>query len=62
MEVSTDLAGFVAVTSLRGLDGIFVPTSLLGMVDAAIGGKVGLNKWLWQKQNWLHVVAQGSCG
>ncbi|HQL56489.1 MAG: 3-dehydroquinate synthase [Myxococcota bacterium] len=41
--VSTDLAGFIAATSLRGLDGIFVPTSLLGMVDAAIGGKVGLN-------------------
>jgi 3-dehydroquinate synthase len=39
----TDLAGFVAATWLRGVRWIAVPTSLLGMVDAAIGGKTGIN-------------------
>ncbi len=41
--VITDLAGFVASVYLRGIDWIAVPTSLLGMVDAAIGGKTGVN-------------------
>ena len=40
---TTDLAGFVASTWLRGIQLIQVPTTLLGMVDAAIGGKTGLN-------------------
>ena len=40
---TTDLAGFVASTWLRGVDLIQVPTTLLGMVDAAIGGKTGVN-------------------
>ncbi|HSL26654.1 MAG TPA: 3-dehydroquinate synthase family protein [Acidimicrobiia bacterium] len=39
----TDLAGFVAATWLRGIEGVMVPTTLLGAVDAAIGGKSGLN-------------------
>lgn len=39
----TDLAGFVAATWLRGIRLITVPTTLLGMVDAAIGGKTGIN-------------------
>ncbi|CAN5259800.1 3-dehydroquinate synthase [soil metagenome] len=39
----TDLAGFVAATWLRGVGLIQVPTTLLGMVDAAIGGKTGIN-------------------
>ena len=38
-----DLAGFVAATSLRGMPWIQVPTSLVAMVDASIGGKVGVN-------------------
>ncbi|MBN2186038.1 MAG: 3-dehydroquinate synthase [Dehalococcoidia bacterium] len=38
-----DLAGFVAATFLRGVPWIQVPTSLLAMVDASIGGKVGVN-------------------
>ncbi len=39
----TDLAGFVAATWLRGVTLINVPSTLLGMVDAAVGGKTGLN-------------------
>jgi len=40
---TTDLAGFVAATWLRGISVIQIPTTLLGMVDAAIGGKTGIN-------------------
>ncbi len=40
---ATDLAGFVAATWLRGVRVVQVPTTLLGMVDAAVGGKTGLN-------------------
>jgi 3-dehydroquinate synthase len=39
----TDLAGFVAATWLRGVRVVQVPTSVLGMVDAAVGGKTGIN-------------------
>ncbi|MGE5831185.1 MAG: 3-dehydroquinate synthase [Micromonosporaceae bacterium] len=39
----TDLAGFVAACWLRGVAWLAVPTSLLGMVDAAVGGKTGVN-------------------
>lgn len=39
----TDLAGFVAATWLRGVRLVQIPTSVLGMVDAAVGGKTGLN-------------------
>jgi len=37
------LPGFVAATWLRGVRFLGVPTSLLGMVDAAVGGKTGIN-------------------
>ncbi|NIJ11673.1 3-dehydroquinate synthase [Saccharomonospora amisosensis] len=39
----TDLAGFVAGTWMRGVRLVNVPTTLLGMVDAAVGGKTGIN-------------------
>ena len=39
----TDLAGFVAATWLRGVKVVHVPTTLLGMVDAAVGGKTAVN-------------------
>ncbi|RKW71195.1 3-dehydroquinate synthase [Galactobacter caseinivorans] len=39
----TDLAGFVAATWLRGVRVVHVPTTFLGMVDAAVGGKTGIN-------------------
>ena len=41
--VITDLAGYVAGCYMRGIDVIHIPTSLLGMVDAAIGGKSAVN-------------------
>ena len=40
---ATDVAGFAAATWLRGIDIVHVPTTLLAMVDAAVGGKTGIN-------------------
>jgi 3-dehydroquinate synthase len=39
----TDLAGFVAATWLRGVQVVQVPTTVLGLVDASVGGKTGIN-------------------
>ncbi len=40
---TTDMGGFVAATWLRGVKVVHLPTTLLGMVDAAVGGKTGMN-------------------
>jgi len=40
---TTDVGGFVAATWLRGVRVVHMPTTLLGMVDAAVGGKTGIN-------------------
>jgi 3-dehydroquinate synthase len=40
---TTDLAGFAAATWVRGIEWIAVPTTLAGMVDAAVGGKTAIN-------------------
>ncbi|MET0700329.1 MAG: 3-dehydroquinate synthase [Mycobacterium sp.] len=40
---ATDVAGFAAATWLRGVPVVHVPTTLLAMVDAAVGGKTGIN-------------------
>ena len=41
--VTTDMAGFAASTFLRGINVIQIPTSLLAMVDASVGGKTGID-------------------
>lgn len=40
---ATDLAGFIAASWMRGIKVIQIPTTLLAMVDAAVGGKTGIN-------------------
>ena len=40
---TTDLGGFVAATWMRGINWYSVPTSIVGAIDAAIGGKTGIN-------------------
>jgi 3-dehydroquinate synthase len=49
--VLLDLVGFVAATYCRGVKLISIPTTLLAMVDAAIGGKVGVNAGSYK--NWI---------
>jgi 3-dehydroquinate synthase len=53
--VLSDLGGFVAATYKRGIDFIAVPTTLLAMVDAAIGGKNGVD--LGHLKNQIGVIA-----
>ncbi len=48
--IVTDLGGFVAATLKRGIRFINMPTTLLGMVDAAIGGKTGVNLGVLKNQ------------
>lgn len=55
--VVTDLGGFVACTFKRGIDYINVPTSLLAMVDASVGGKTGVD--LGVLKNQVGVIANG---
>lgn len=54
--VVTDVTGFLAASFMRGLAMAFVPTTLLGQVDAAIGGKNGVNLGL--HKNMLGTVRQ----
>lgn len=53
--VVTDMGGFIAAIYKRGVDFIHIPTSLLGMVDASIGGKTGID--LGALKNQLGVFA-----
>lgn len=54
--VVTDLAGYVAATYCRGVPLVMIPTSLMGMVDASIGGKTGVN--VPQGKNMLGCIYQ----
>ncbi|GIS55763.1 MAG: hypothetical protein Ct9H90mP30_4480 [Actinomycetota bacterium] len=56
----TDVAAFAASIYHRGLNVINIPTTLLGMVDAAIGGKSGVNLPEGKKINW-NILATESC-
>ncbi|WP_299109710.1 3-dehydroquinate synthase [uncultured Winogradskyella sp.] len=55
--VVTDLGGFVASTYMRGISYINVPTSLLAMVDASVGGKTGVD--LGALKNQVGVINEG---
>lgn len=56
--VVTDLGGFVASTYMRGIDYINVPTTLLAMVDASVGGKTGVDLGILKNQ--IGVISEGS--
>lgn len=56
--VITDLAGYVATIYMRGIGLAFVPTSLLAMVDAAVGGKNGINHGVYK--NMVGTIRQPS--
>lgn len=56
--ITTDITGFVASIYMRGISFGFVPTTLLGMCDAAIGGKNGVNQNL--QKNLLGTIQQPS--
>lgn len=55
--VVTDLGGFVASTYMRGIAYINIPTSLLAMVDASVGGKTGVD--LGVLKNQIGVITEG---
>ncbi|MBU2930109.1 3-dehydroquinate synthase [Winogradskyella psychrotolerans] len=55
--VVTDLGGFVASTYMRGISYINIPTSLLAMVDASVGGKTGVD--LGALKNQIGVINEG---
>ena len=48
--VVSDIGGFCASTIIRGVDCIYIPTSLMAMADASIGGKTGINFHLFKNQ------------
>lgn len=48
--VVTDMGGFIAAVYKRGVDFIHIPTTLLGMVDASIGGKTGIDLGVYKNQ------------
>lgn len=57
--VVTDLGGFCASTYMRGIRFIHIPTTLMGMCDAALGGKQGID--FQQLKNYIGLIAQPEC-
>jgi len=56
--VVTDITGYVAATYMRGIDFGFIPTTILGMVDASVGGKNGIDVGIYK--NIIGTVRQPS--
>jgi len=56
----SDLGGFIASTFKRGMDFLNIPTSLLAMVDASIGGKTGINFGNFKNQIGLFSTPENS--
>lgn len=54
--IVTDIGGFLASIFLRGIPNINIPTTLLGQVDAAIGGKTGVDFWLSKKLMYKNMI------
>ena len=57
----TDLAGFIASTFMRGIDLILIPSSLLAMVDACIGGKTAINTSMGKNLIGTYYHPKGIC-
>ena len=57
--VTGDLAGFVAATYMRGVPYLQVPTTLLAMLDASVGGKTGVDTAAGQEPGWSLSSARG---
>ena len=60
--VATDMAGFAAATYARGVPLIMIPTTILGMVDASIGGKNGVDTRYGKKSDRHDLSAQKNPG
>ena len=58
---TTDLAGFAAATWLRGVALVHVPTTLLAMVDAAVGGKTGIDTPMARTWSAPSIRREASC-
>lgn len=56
--VVTDLGGFVAATYMRGIDFVNIPTTLLAMVDASVGGKTGVDLGVLKNQVGMFATPQ----
>lgn len=54
--VTTDIGGFIASILLRGIDCICIPTTILGQIDAAIGGKTGVDLWIDKQTMYKNMI------
>ncbi len=54
--VITDIGGFISSILLRGIDCIYIPTTLLGQIDAAIGGKTGVDLWISKRAMYKNMI------
>lgn len=60
----TDVGGFIGSILMRGIRTVYIPTTLLAQVDAAIGGKTGINYWVTDNRmykNMIGTIYQPAC-